>query len=175
MRLTVTIETGNAAFEPDPNQETARILRKLAQNIDAELFRKGPHLPPDLENVDGHKLRDLNGNTVGQVEVEQGSEHAPRLTQLHMTSERDHETAKEIATRLGYRQTAYTSTSALVGLECFKENPKYMTASERATLPKITGYVVKTKEFGFMFIATLEDLNMYDLYMQMHAELEAGE
>jgi len=170
MRLTATIETGNAAFEPDPNQETARILRKLADTIDGATLSGA-----SLDDADGHKLRDLNGNTVGQVEVEQGREHAPRLTPLHMTSARDPATAAEMAKRLGYKQTAYTSTSALVGLECLRENPEHMTASERATLPKISGYIVKTKEFGFMFMACQEDLNMHDLHAQMHAELEAGE
>mgnify|MGYP003655229541 CR=1 FL=1 len=71
MRLTATIETSNAAFEPDPNQETARILRKLAAMLAGGGIRGA-----SLENVDGHKLRDFNGNTVGQVEVEQDEQPA---------------------------------------------------------------------------------------------------
>jgi len=55
-KVTVTIKTGNAAFEENPNMEIARILRELANNLEAD--------------VQPGKLRDLNGNTVGTVEYE---------------------------------------------------------------------------------------------------------
>ncbi|USK62287.1 hypothetical protein [Peribacillus asahii] len=55
-KVTVTIKTGNAAFEENPNMEIARILRELANNLEAD--------------VHPGKLRDLNGNTVGTVEYE---------------------------------------------------------------------------------------------------------
>jgi hypothetical protein len=52
--FTVKIETGNAAFEPRPHDEIARILRELADRIEAGKFTRS--------------LRDANGNTVGRVE-----------------------------------------------------------------------------------------------------------
>lgn len=52
------IETGNAAFEEDgKSQELARILRNLAERLE------GGEMPDN----DGWNLRDLNGNTVGNV------------------------------------------------------------------------------------------------------------
>ena len=76
---------------------------------------------------------------------------APPITQLEMT-EQDIGFAEEIAARLGYTQTAYTSTSGLWGLFCLRDK-----ASDKA------GCVIKTKEFGFMFVQDLEDLNIQDL------------
>ena len=55
-KLTITIENlGNAAFEEDKNAEIARILRDLADKIEND------NIPV--------KLRDINGNTVGEVEI----------------------------------------------------------------------------------------------------------
>jgi hypothetical protein len=67
-------------------------------------------------------------------------------------SDKDIETAEKIARRLGYKQTAYTSTSALWGLYCLPE---------RATQRK--GCVIKTKELGFLFVQDTEDMLMSDL------------
>ena len=51
MKITITIETDNEAFNDDnPNQEAARILNELASKIEPNA-------------CDG--LRDINGNTVG--------------------------------------------------------------------------------------------------------------
>lgn len=61
MKITITIETDNAAFERAPMFEVARILDSAA----ARLKREGP---PD--EGDSYKLRDVNGNTVGRVTVE---------------------------------------------------------------------------------------------------------
>jgi len=46
------IETGNNAFDPSPLLEIARILRTLADDIEAEARFSGP-------------LEDVNGNRVG--------------------------------------------------------------------------------------------------------------
>lgn len=63
-RVTITIDTDNAAFEDAGRaHETARILRELADRIE----------DTDLPNGMLH-LRDVNGNTVGQFEVEPGGE-----------------------------------------------------------------------------------------------------
>lgn len=62
-KITITIETGNAAFANDAGWETARILRVLADQVEYHGI---------LIGVDGEacKLRDYNGNQVGVVTVE---------------------------------------------------------------------------------------------------------
>lgn len=75
----------------------------------------------------------------------------PPLTQLEM-SESDIDFAERIAARLGYTQTAYTSTSGLWGLFCLPDHAKHKH-----------GCIIKTAQFGFMFIADLEDLQLHDL------------
>lgn len=55
-KITIRIETGNAAFEETPATEIARILRKLA----ADFENHG--LPSPV-------LRDLNGNACGSLEI----------------------------------------------------------------------------------------------------------
>jgi hypothetical protein len=77
-------------------------------------------------------------------------EIAPPITQLEF-DEKDFPIAEEIAKRLGYTQTAYTSTSALWGLFCLPDD-----ASMKS------GCIVKTKQFGFMFVQDLEDLHWAD-------------
>ena len=57
--ITITIETDNAAFEGRHRpREIARILQELAVEY-RSLYRP---------NLDGLKLRDSNGNTVGVVQ-----------------------------------------------------------------------------------------------------------
>lgn len=68
------------------------------------------------------------------------------LTQLEMT-EADIESAERIARALGYKETAYTSTSALWGLFCLPSRP-----TQRR------GCVIKTAELGLMFVQDVEDL-----------------
>jgi len=70
------------------------------------------------------------------------------LTQLEMSDE-DIERAEQIARRLGYTQTAYTSTSALWGLFCLPDRPLQRK-----------GCVVKTRELGLLFVQDEEDLLM---------------
>lgn len=79
---------------------------------------------------------------------------APLITALEMTED-EIGFAERIAARLGYAQTAYTSTSGLWGLFCLPDN-----ASHRH------GCVILTKEFGFMFVSDLEDLQLHDLAAQ---------
>lgn len=55
-RITIVIETGNAAFEDYPMGEVARILHDLAERMES---RDEPHA-----------LRDANGNRCGTVSVE---------------------------------------------------------------------------------------------------------
>lgn len=58
-RITIVIETGNAAFEDNGTMtELARILRKLAGLVEQD----------GLEEM--NRLLDINGNLVGYVSVE---------------------------------------------------------------------------------------------------------
>ena len=70
----------------------------------------------------------------------------PPLTQQEFTGN-DFEVAERIAKRLGYTQTAYTSTSALWGLFCLRDHARHRA-----------GCIIKTKELGFLFVQDLEDL-----------------
>lgn len=81
----------------------------------------------------------------------------PPITQLEM-SDSDIEFAERIAAKLGYTQTAYTSTSGLWGLFCLPDN-----ASHRH------GCIIKTAQFGFLFVADLEDLQLHELAVQEKA------
>lgn len=77
----------------------------------------------------------------------------PKITQLEMT-DADIELAERAAQSKGYTQTAYTSTSGLIGLYCLRDS-----ASDR----KPDGCFVKTQEFGLLFVSDLEDLQLHDL------------
>ena len=72
-------------------------------------------------------------------------EKAPIIEQVEFTEE-DHARAKEIAFKLGYTETAYTSGSALWGLFCMARGHKRK------------GCIIKTKQFGMMFVQDMEDL-----------------
>lgn len=74
-----------------------------------------------------------------------------KLTQLEF-KDGDFKVAEQVAKRLGYTQTAYTSTSALWGLYCLPDRP-----TQRK------GCVIKTYELGMLFVQDLEDLLMEDL------------
>jgi hypothetical protein len=88
---------------------------------------------------------------------------APPIDQTEF-SETDHEIAEKVAKRLGYEQTAYTSTSGLWGLFCLPENPNDRRDPRPKHLPPfVRGCIIKTKQFGLMFVADLEDLHMDDL------------
>jgi len=58
MKLTVTIETDNDAFQPDPAPELADILTLFAQRIDKNGIHCGDRIA----------LTDVNGNCVGFAE-----------------------------------------------------------------------------------------------------------
>lgn len=59
MKLTVTINMDNAAFEPTNGVEVARLLHYLAEILDGEKLTRGDHFP----------LTDANGNRVGEARV----------------------------------------------------------------------------------------------------------
>lgn len=116
-------------------------------------------------------------------------QNAPQIDQVEF-SESDFLIAEQIAKRLGYEQTAYTSTSAMWGLFCLQDNPAHSGgyhAFENSDLTKFDsncrkcggkcrdsvhnlrlnflsgGCIIKTKQFGFLFVADLEDLHLDDL------------
>lgn len=77
------------------------------------------------------------------------------LTQLEF-EDADFEKAERIAAKLGYTQTAYTSTSALWGLFCLGENPAYAKRGQRTD----GGCIIKTRELGFLFVQNGEDVHL---------------
>lgn len=85
------------------------------------------------------------------------------LRQMEFRRE-DFPKAEALARRLGYQQTAYTSTSALWGLFCLPDNPAVRHRlshhfDERAKYPPYTGgCIIKTRELGLLFVQTHEDI-----------------
>lgn len=75
----------------------------------------------------------------------------PKITMREFTPA-DFALAERVASRLGYKQTAYTSSSGCIGLFCINDRP---------TQKK--GVIIASEEFGIMFVSDLEDLLMYDL------------
>ena len=75
----------------------------------------------------------------------------PPITQIEF-EDSEFLRAEEMAKRLGFTQTAYTSTSGLWGLFCLPDHSKQRH-----------GCIIKTKQFGLMFVADLEDCLMEDL------------
>jgi hypothetical protein len=64
MKITITIRTDNAAFDEENGGvelEVSRILQKLARDL-ADGIRNA--------SIGPMKLRDVNGNTVGDVRVD---------------------------------------------------------------------------------------------------------
>ena len=78
-----------------------------------------------------------------------------QLTQLEF-KDNDFKKAECIAQSLGYgSNTAYTSSSDLIGLFCLVDGEQYKQGKKK-------GCIIKTKQFGFMFIQDLEDLELHD-------------
>lgn len=73
------------------------------------------------------------------------------LTQVEFDKD-DFEKAEQVARRLGYKQTAYTSHSALWGLFCLPDRK-----TQRS------GCIIKTTELGLLFVQGLDDLLMQDI------------
>jgi hypothetical protein len=88
------------------------------------------------------------------------------LSQVEFSAD-DFDVAHEIARRLGYEQTAYTSTSALIGLFCLPENPAnrppHHSDARTQFAPYVGGCIIKTTQLGFMFVQDVEDLHFDDL------------
>ena len=59
MKVIIEIECDNAAFDSWPGGEVKRILNGIIPKLD----------DCKLEMLDGSKLRDINGNTVGKLIV----------------------------------------------------------------------------------------------------------
>lgn len=83
----------------------------------------------------------------------------PPITPLEF-EEADHAKAEALAQALGYEQTAYTSCSALWGLFCLPENPDrpHVSDTRRHTPPYRPGCIIKTEEFGLLFVQDTEDI-----------------
>lgn len=77
----------------------------------------------------------------------------------------DIELAERAASARGYTQTAYTSSSGLIGLYCLRDS-----ANDR----KPSGCFVKTQEFGLLFISDLEDLQLHRLADEQREAVRMG-
>ena len=62
MRVTITIDMDNAAFEDTPGIEVARILKVVAERVQAD--------PSNPDDWGAPRLRDINGNAVGEVLID---------------------------------------------------------------------------------------------------------
>lgn len=82
------------------------------------------------------------------------------ITQIEFSGS-DFRKAEKLARKLGYEQTAYTSTSAMIGLFCLPENPEYAKGK-----PTKGGCIIKTEEFGFLFVQDVEDLGFEPAYFR---------
>lgn len=78
-----------------------------------------------------------------------------QLTMLEWTPT-DHTIGERIARAMGYRQYAYTSTSALWGLFCLPENPARAKPGEAIR----HACIIKTPELGFLVVYDMEDLGL---------------
>ncbi len=69
MNITITINTDNEAFADGPETEVARILANYARQLADGLTNV--ELASCLTSANGVRttLRDINGNTVGQVTI----------------------------------------------------------------------------------------------------------
>lgn len=76
---------------------------------------------------------------------------APAINQVEM-NEAEIELCERAAKRIGFTQTAYTSSSSLWGLFCLPDHANHRH-----------GCFIKTKEFGIMLVSDLEDLQLHDL------------
>jgi len=59
MKAVIKINMDNAAFDPEPSIELGRILREVADEVDPWPIKPGSRMI----------LRDINGNTVGELKV----------------------------------------------------------------------------------------------------------
>ncbi len=78
-------------------------------------------------------------------------EQPPGITPVEL-SKMEIKLCERAAKRLGYTQTAYTSTSGLWGLFCLPDHARHKK-----------GCFIKTAEFGIMFVSDLGDLQLHDL------------
>ena len=65
MRISIEIDLDNDAFYPDPECEVAGILNRL---VNDHRFA-GAMATADNGGAEGFRIRDVNGNTVGRVDV----------------------------------------------------------------------------------------------------------
>lgn len=145
-RITASDEDGNKVTIPYPHELSGEeVHRKAALALCRKMNWTG--------QIEGGGLKD------GYAFVFTSSSPAPLIHQVEM-SEGDIAVAQEVAARMGYGQTAYTSTSGLWGLFCLPENPATWKGKAQALT---AGCVIKTKQFGFLFVADLEDMHMDDL------------
>ena len=69
MQITITIDLDNAAFDPNPGDELARVFKHMAAVVKGiSEFESYVGRGSELCNV-----RDANGNTIGNVTIEKST------------------------------------------------------------------------------------------------------
>lgn len=145
-RITASDQDGNKCTIPYPHELSGEAVhRKAADALCKKMGWAGELVGGSLK--DGY---------VFVFAADRRESGAPPIHQVEMT-ETEIEQAEGIAKRLGWEQTAYTSTSALWGLFCLPENPATWKGSRRA----LDGAcIIKTREFGMVVIQDMEDLRL---------------
>ena len=68
MKIRITIDCSNAAFNDEPMPEIERILRTVTRKLASQLGRDSGCICTTPESAD--KLLDSNGNTVGSLVID---------------------------------------------------------------------------------------------------------
>jgi len=65
LKITISFETGNAAFDDCPHGEIARILRNIARGFSDQSLLSFHGVAAETKTP----VRDPNGNTIGQLSI----------------------------------------------------------------------------------------------------------
>jgi hypothetical protein len=67
MKITIEVDTDNGSFEVDQYGEVNRILQQVGSY--AYEYMLHPNYQLDRNNDKGHKIVDINGNTIGKFKI----------------------------------------------------------------------------------------------------------
>jgi hypothetical protein len=67
MKITIEFDTDNGSFEVDQYGEVDRILQQVGSY--AYEYMLHPNYQLDRNNDKGHKIADINGNTIGKFKI----------------------------------------------------------------------------------------------------------
>lgn len=155
-RITASDEDGNKCTIPYPHELSGEACHRLAADALCSKMKW------DGSSLIGGGLKNGYVFVFGpgvRSDGSKGREVGPDVGQLAFSGD-DMEKAEAIARKLGYEQTAYTSSSSMWGLFCLPENPATWKGNRRALCG---GCIIKTPQLGFLFVQDLEDLGLSEL------------